>query len=85
MLTLALSTALNLLSRATDFVEWTGADEGMHGVPVPLWINPTQNRLTFYFIALVFLVIAYMLMKRIVNSPTGRVIRLLVKMRIAPG
>jgi len=75
MLTLALSTALNLLTRATDFVEWTGADEGMHGVPVPAWINPTQNRLTFYFIALVFLVLAYFLMKRIVNSPTGRVIQ----------
>lgn len=75
MLTLALSTALNLLTRATDFVEWTGADEGMHGVPVPMWINPTQNRLTFYFIALAFLVLAYLLMKRIVSSPTGRVIQ----------
>jgi branched-chain amino acid transport system permease protein len=47
----------------------------MHGVPVPLWINPTQNRLTFYFIALVFLMLAYILMKRIVSSPTGRVIQ----------
>ena len=75
MLTLALATALNLLTRATDFVEWTGADEGMHGVPVPAWINPTQNRLTFYFIALIFLVITYILMKRIVSSPTGRVIQ----------
>ncbi|MDD2521452.1 MAG: branched-chain amino acid ABC transporter permease [Anaerolineaceae bacterium] len=75
MLTLALATALNLLTRATDFVEWTGADEGMHGVPVPYWINPTQNRLTFYFIALVFLVVTYILMKRIVSSPTGRVIQ----------
>jgi len=75
MLTLALSTALNLLTRATDFVEWTGADEGMHGVPVPMWINPTQNRLTFYFIALAFLVLAYILMKRIVSSPTGRVVQ----------
>jgi len=75
MLTLALATALNLLARATDFVEWTGADEGMHGVPVPMWINPTQNRLTFYFIALTFMVVAYLLMKRIVSSPTGRVIQ----------
>ncbi len=38
-------------------------------------INPTQNRLTFYFIALTFMVVAYLLMKRIVSSPTGRVIQ----------
>lgn len=74
MLTLALGSALYILVKATDFHEWTGADEGLHGVPVPLWLNPTQNRLTIYFIALIFLFVCYMVMKRMVNSPTGRVI-----------
>ena len=74
MITLALSSAVHILSKATDFVKWTGADEGLHGVPLPDWLNPTLNRLTFYFIALAFMVIAYLVTRRIVNSPTGRVV-----------
>jgi len=74
MLTLALGSAMYILVKATDFHKWTGADEGLHGVPVPLWLNPTQNRLTVYFISLIFLFVCYILMKRMVNSPTGRVI-----------
>lgn len=74
MLTLAIGSAIHILSKATDFHKWTGADEGLHGVPLPVWLNPTQNRITVYFISLGFLVICYLVMKRMVNSPTGRVI-----------
>lgn len=74
MLTMALSTAFYIIIKSTDLHKWTGADEGLHGVPLPDWLNPTQNRLTVYFIALAFLLISYLVMKRIVNSPTGRVI-----------
>ncbi len=73
MITLAMGEALHILSKATDFVEWTGADEGLHGIPVPAWINPTHHRLTFYFVALAFVVIMYLMTRRIVNSPTGHV------------
>jgi len=73
MITLAMAEAVNILSKATDFVEWTGADEGLHGVPVPAWINPTQNRLVFYYVALVFAVLMYLLARRVVNSPTGKI------------
>ena len=74
MLTLALSSALYIVIKSTDLHKWTGADEGLHGVPLPVWLNPTQNRLTVYFISLAFLVLSYLVVKRIVNSPTGRVI-----------
>jgi branched-chain amino acid transport system permease protein len=74
MLTLALAEAIHILAKATDFVQWTGADEGLHGVPVPAWINPTQFRPRFYFIALAFLVVSYLIIRRFTNSPTGRVI-----------
>lgn len=74
MLTLAIGQAFYIMIKSTDLHQWTGADEGLHGVPVPLWLNPTQNRLTVYIIALVFLFLSYLLMKRITNSPTGRVI-----------
>jgi len=74
MLTLAISSAFFILIKATEFHQWTGADEGLHGVPLPTWLNPTQNRLTVYLISLVFLLVSYLVMKRMVNSPTGRVI-----------
>jgi len=73
MITLAIGEAIHILSKATDFVEWTGADQGLHGVPIPSWINPTQYRLRFYFVALAFAVLMYLAARRIVNSPTGRV------------
>jgi branched-chain amino acid transport system permease protein len=73
MLTLAIGNAFHILSKATDFVRWTGADEGLHGVQVPVWLNPTQNRLTMYYVSLAFLVLMYFLMKRVTESPTGRV------------
>ena len=74
MLTLALAEAIHILAKATDFVKWTGADEGLHGVPVPEWLNPTQHRLRFYFIALAFMVISYFIIRRFTNSPVGRII-----------
>jgi len=74
MITLALSTAFYIIIKSTDLHQWTGADEGLHGIPLPVWLNPTQNRLTVYLISLAFLVVSYFLMKRFVNSPTGHVI-----------
>ncbi|MEA3309483.1 MAG: branched-chain amino acid ABC transporter permease [Chloroflexota bacterium] len=73
MITLAMASAIHILSKATDFVEWTGADEGLHGVPVPVWLNPTHFRLRFYFLALAFALLMYLLTRRITNSPPGRV------------
>ena len=73
MISLAMAEAIHILSKATDFGKWTGADEGLHGVPVPLWLNPTQHRLLFYFVALAFCVIMYLIARRLVDSPTGRV------------
>jgi branched-chain amino acid transport system permease protein len=74
MLTLAIGQAFYILIKATDFHAWTGADEGIHGIPLPIWLNPTKNRLTVYLIALAFLFISYLLMKRMTKSPTGHVI-----------
>lgn len=74
MLTLALADAIHIISKATDFVKWTGADEGLHGVPIPVWLNPTQFRLRFYFIALIFMIVCYFILRRFTNSPTGRVV-----------
>lgn len=74
MVTLAIAQALHILLKATDFVKYTGADEGLHGVPVPAWLNPTDHRLQFYYLALAFAVLMYLVARRIVDSPTGHVL-----------
>ncbi len=73
MVTLAFATVAFILVEATDFREWTGAEDGLHGIPVPDLINPTMHRTEFYFLSLAFAVIVYLLVNRFVDSPSGRV------------
>ncbi len=73
MVTLAFATVAFILVEATDFKQWTGAEDGLHGIPVPDMINPAIHRTEFYFLSLAFAVIVYLLVKRFVDSPSGRV------------
>jgi branched-chain amino acid transport system permease protein len=73
MVTLAISQMFFILIQATDLRAITGAEDGMHGIPVPNWLNPTDSRLTFYFVALGFCVLMYLIARRVVDSPPGRV------------
>jgi branched-chain amino acid transport system permease protein len=73
MVTLAFAQLFFILSEATDFRQWTGAEDGLHGIPVPTFISPTEERLRFYYIALAFCLIVYLVVRRVVDSPTGRV------------
>ncbi len=73
MVTLAFATVAFILVEATDFKQWTGAEDGLHGIPVPDLISPTIHRTEFYFLALAFAVIVFLLVKRFVDSPSGRV------------
>lgn len=73
MATLAFAQMFYILIQATDVRTITGAEDGLHGIPVPAWLNPTDERLTFYFIALGFCVVMYLIGRRVVDSPPGRV------------
>ncbi len=73
MATLAFAQMFYILVQATDLRAITGAEDGLHGIPVPDWLNPTDQRLTFYFVALAFMVIMYQIARRVVDSPPGRV------------
>ncbi|NNJ11706.1 branched-chain amino acid ABC transporter permease [Chloroflexales bacterium ZM16-3] len=73
MVTLAFAQMFFILAEATDFREWTGAEDGLQGIPIPAWLSPTDQRLRFYFVALGFALIMYLLARRVVNSPTGAV------------
>lgn len=73
MATLAFAQMFFILVQATDLRDITGAEDGLHGIQVPAWMNPTDERLTFYFLALAFCVVMYLIARRVVDSPPGRV------------
>jgi branched-chain amino acid transport system permease protein len=73
MVTLAFAEMFFILAEAGDFRQYTGADDGLHGFAIPAYLSPTDHRTRFYFLTLVFFIVAFLLAKRLVNSPTGRV------------
>lgn len=75
MITLALAEVAFILFKADDpkLKPLTGGEIGIQGFDVPAAIDPTTYRLRFYFLALGAMVGLYLLARRIVNSPTGRV------------
>jgi branched-chain amino acid transport system permease protein len=73
MVTLAFAEMFYILAEAGDFRAYTGADDGLHGFPVPAYLSATDYRTRFYFLALIFFVAVFLVARRLVNSPTGRV------------
>lgn len=73
MVTLAFAEFFYILAEATDFRRYTGADDGLHGIYLPPAISPTDHRTRFYFLVLGFFVLMFLAARRLVNSPTGRV------------
>ncbi len=75
MITLALAEIAFILFRTDDarLKPYTGGEIGIQGLDVPALIDPTQNRLHFYFLALASMIALYSFARRVINSPTGRV------------
>lgn len=73
LFTLALAEVFFLLAGNRIMVEITGAEDGFT-FDVPDWLNVTRNRLLFYYIALMALVLTFIVIRRLMNSPTGRVL-----------
>lgn len=73
LVTLGLASVFEIVIRTREMVDYTGADVGLQGIPRPDFLNPVSERLRFYYVALFAMVFAYMLFRRFVNSPTGRV------------
>jgi branched-chain amino acid transport system permease protein len=73
MVTLAFAEMFYILAEAGDFRVYTGADDGLHGFPVPAWLSATDHRTRFYYLTLLFFVAAFLIIKRLVDSPTGKV------------
>ncbi len=73
MVMLAFAEFFFILAEATDFRQYIGADDGLHGIYPPPFLSPTDHRTRFYFLALAFFVGMYLAARRLVNSPTGQV------------
>jgi branched-chain amino acid transport system permease protein len=72
LVTLGMASVFAIMIGTRELAEYTGADVGLQGIPRPALLDPVA-RLRFYFIALAFTVVVYLLYRRFVDSPTGRV------------
>lgn len=73
MATLAFAQMFLIIATATDFSKVMGAEDGISGVPVPDWLNSTNERLRFYYLTLGFAILMYLVARRLVSSPVGKV------------
>ncbi len=51
----------------------TRAEDGFALSHLPTWVDPTQNRLTFYYIVLIVFVGVFVFIRKLIHSPTGAV------------
>ncbi|MCA9970538.1 MAG: branched-chain amino acid ABC transporter permease [Anaerolineales bacterium] len=73
LVTLGLAAVFEIIVKSTELQEWTGADVGLQGVIVPDWINTSTERFRLYLLGLLLLFVIYVIYRRFVDSPTGRV------------
>lgn len=73
LFTLAFAQVFYLLAGNRILADLTGAEDGFT-FDVPDWLNITRNRLFFYYLVLIIFVVAFMLVRRLMHSPTGRVL-----------
>ncbi len=59
------------------FGRWqlTRAEDGFAITDLPVWLDPSQSRISFYYVALALAVLTFLFIRRLVNSPTGAVFK----------
>ena len=73
LVSLGIASVFHILIMSRELGEFTGADVGLQGVPIPAFISPATQRLRFYFLALALMIFFFLVYKRFVSSPVGRV------------
>jgi branched-chain amino acid transport system permease protein len=73
LVTLGIAEVFHIVIQSREASPYTGADVGLQGVIPPDFLNPTSERLRFYFFALLVALLVYVACRRFVDSPTGRV------------
>ena len=52
----------------------TSAEDGFSIQTLPAWLDPSQSRLSVYYLTLVFAVLTFLFIRRLMISPTGAVL-----------
>ena len=73
LVTLGLASVFSIVIQSSELAEWTGADVGLQGVISPAGLNANTERFRLYIITLAATLLIFVLYRRFVNSPTGRV------------
>jgi branched-chain amino acid transport system permease protein len=73
LVTLGIAEVFHIVIQSREAAQFTGADVGLQGVIPPAWISPSAERLRFYFLTLAIMIVVYLIIRRFVDSPTGRV------------
>ncbi len=73
MFTLAFAEIFYQLSRLTLFDFMTRGDDGLTWT-TPDWISPIKNRLQLYNLALAALIFSFLMVRRLMTSPSGKVL-----------
>lgn len=73
LVTLGIAAVFQIIVMSSEMQGWTGADVGLQGVIVPAALNTNSERLRLYLLALFALFFIYLIYRRFVDSPTGRV------------
>ena len=73
LVTLGMSSVFHILIMSLEMGKYTGSDVGLQGAVIPALISPANERLRLYYVTLAVLILMYLLYKRFVDSPTGRV------------
>lgn len=56
-------------------LQLTRAEDGFAIADLPLWLDPSQSRLSFYYLCLAAFVLTFVFIRRMVGSPTGAVFK----------
>lgn len=73
LVTLGIASVFAIVVQSNEVVEFTGADVGLQGVVPPDFLNTNSERFRLYVITLIVTAIVYLIYRRFVDSPTGRV------------
>jgi branched-chain amino acid transport system permease protein len=73
LVTLGFASVFHIILQTNELSEWTGADVGLQGITPPALLDTNADRFRFYVISLFATLIIYLLYRRFVDSPTGRV------------
>lgn len=73
LVTLGIASVFHIVIQSNELSAWTGADVGLQGVTVPALLDTNTERFRFYMISLLATFFVYLIYRRFVDSPTGRV------------